>query len=408
MTAFFTIAPKTSYNKHIICGRRFYNMIKRYKHQLLWTMAILLPILTAIVLYMTHKVVPFMMDDLWYSTMLFSEEPIQNLADIIESQKWHYFNWGGRSLTHGLLQITLLLGESITDVLNVFVTFLLGTIICLVAGVSRNRQGLFLWWGSVAMLLGLNANWKMSMFWQAGAANYLYITVFILFFIWCYLRELSAIETSPAKHLPGITFWIIPLGILAGWSNENMGPTAFLLSILVMFLCQKAKHKISLWMILGSITSLVGSILVIIAPGNFVRSSSVPEAEYGLLWRCFLHCYAECKAALEFLFPVLLLLLLVLIIAKVVLKLTIGLPNLLLLTGALLSWGAMVLSPHYPDRATFGTMVLLICVILSLTRKILAERKDLSGACFAVGSLVWLRGMFFLGEFIAISWGWIK
>ena len=82
--------------------------------------------------------------------------------------------------------------------------------------------------------------------------------------------------------------------------------------------------------------------------------------------------------------------------------------NKLLLFCALLSWGAMVLSPHYPDRATFGTMVLIICVVLSLARDILKERKDLSPWLWGVTLLIWLRGMYYLGEFLALSWGWIR
>ena len=38
------------------------------------------------------------------------------------------------------------------------------------------------------MILGLNANWKMSMFWEAGAANYLYMAGFLLAFLFCYLK----------------------------------------------------------------------------------------------------------------------------------------------------------------------------------------------------------------------------
>lgn len=53
------------------------------------------------------------------------------------------------------------------------------------------------------MVLGLNANWRMSMFWQAGAANYLYITVFILLFVWCYLREVP----DEGSFLPGFGKW---------------------------------------------------------------------------------------------------------------------------------------------------------------------------------------------------------
>lgn len=374
--------------------------MQQKKNRILWAAVCILILVSAVVMYLTHRAVPFMMDDLWYATMLSSEEPITGLSDIIESQIWHYHNWGGRSLTHGILQLTLLAGEQAADVLNVAVTFLLAWVVCLASGVSGKGKRVFALWACVGMLLGLNANWKMSMFWQAGAANYLYITVFIVLFLYCYLRE--------GKSLPGICLWIIPLGILTGWSNENMGPAVFVTSLVAICFRWKEQKKVPLWMTFGSLSCLAGSILVIAAPGNFVRSARVQENNYGILWRIFLRCYAECKAAVEYLFPVLLLLAVVLFVAKGILKLTIGRKNLLLLFCALLSWGAMILSPHYPDRATFGTMVLLICVILSLTGRILEKQKELLGAVLGAGLLIWLRGMFFLGEFLAISWGWIK
>jgi hypothetical protein len=357
-------------------------------------------------MYTTHRAVPFMMDDLWYSTKLFSEEPIHNLKDIIESQIWHYNNWGGRSMTHGILQLTLLAGEKAADILNVAVTFLLSAVICLAAGIKKKGR-LFGIWAASSMLVGLNANWKMSMFWQAGAANYLYITVFIILFLYCYLREVND-ENMTSKKLPGITLWIIPLGVLAGWSNENMGPAVCIASVLVMIIVYREKKKIPVWMFLGSISCLAGSIMVVAAPGNFVRSAEVEENQYGLLWRCFLRGYAESKSLCEYLFPTLLILAAVVIIAVYALKIKPGTRNILLLITALLSWGAMILSPHYPDRASFGTMVLLICVILSCARKIVDKRRDMLFPMLAGCLLIWLRGMYFLGEFLAITWGWIK
>ena len=79
-----------------------------------------------------------------------------------------------------------------------------------------------------------------------------------------------------------------------------------------------------------------------------------------------------------------------------------------MLVCALLSWGAMILSPHYPDRASFGTMVLLICVILRLGAMAAEERKDMSVPLFAGAVFIWLRGMYYLGEYLAITWGWIR
>lgn len=405
------------------------------KRRLMWWITGVLIVVSVLVIYETHRELPFMMDDLWYSTMLSDETPIASFSDIVQSQIWHYNNWGGRSMTHGILQITLLLGEHAADILNVIMTLLLAAVICVTAQYRR----LPAFWAAMAMIQGLSANWKMSMFWQAGAANYLYITVFILTFAWCYLRELpeeskysspkraSGFRKSPAdgetacdsersgraavsapKHLWGITLWIIPLGILAGWSNENMGPAVWLLSLAVIVLAVREKRRLSPWMILGNISCLAGSVMVIAAPGNFVRSAQVESNEYGFFWQCFLRGYAESTAVTVHLFPVLLVLGFMVILCRGVLKQDLGRRNVLLLLCALLSWGAMALSPHYPDRATFGTMVLLICVTVSLAKKVLSARNDLAWMLWGMTALIWLRGMYYCGEYLAITWGWIK
>ena len=394
--------------------------MKERSRKIMWGVTGILIFVSVLIMYQTHRAVPFMMDDLWYATMLSDDTPIASFSDIIKSQIWHYNNWGGRSMTHGILQLTLLLGEHIADVLNVLMTLILSALICVV---SRHRK-LPAFWAAMAMILGLNANWKMSMFWQAGAANYLYITVFILGFAWCYLRELpdekgavaedaitadeaEAVQKVP-KPLPGIFLWIIPLGLLAGWSNENMGPAVWLLSLIVIVITVKEKRKLSLWMVIGNISCLAGSILVIAAPGNFVRSAQVESNEYGFFWQSFLRGYAESAAVAEHLFPVLLVLGFMLILYKGVLKQEVGRRNILLLLCAFLSWGAMALSPHYPDRATLGTLTLLVCVVLSLAEKVISERKDLAWPLWSMAALIWLRGMFFCGEFLAITWGWIR
>ena len=376
----------------------------------MWIATCVLMAVSLLVMYVTHRDVHFQMDDLWYSTMLFDDTPLSSFGDIVVSQIWHYNNWGGRSMTHGILQMTLLAGEHFADILNVVMTLSLASVICLVAEYRR----LTAFFAAMSMCLGLNANWKMSMFWQAGAANYLYITVFILLFAFCYLRELPEKEgdarggedgKTGGRKLPGITLWILPLGVLAGWSNENMGPTMWVLSLIVIMAALKEK-KLKLWMVLGNLACLFGSVMVIAAPGNFVRFAQATD-DKGILWKTFLRCYSECKATMEYLFPTLLLLAFMLILIKSVPEVRIGRRNGLLLFCALLSWGAMILSPHYPDRATFGTMVLLICVIISLAGKVLQRRRDLAWPLWCVSVLVWFKGMYFCCEQLGLSWGWI-
>ncbi len=81
---------------------------------------------------------------------------------------------------------------------------------------------------------------------------------------------------------------------------------------------------------------------------------------------------------------------------------------MLLLLGALLSWGAMILSPHYPDRAAFGTMILLICAILSMAGKIVDRQKENAWMYYGCAVLIWLRGMYFLVKYLGLCWGWIR
>ena len=355
--------------------------MKDKKERILYGVSAVIMLVSVVVLYITHRAVPFMMDDLWYSTMLSSKEPITSLGDIVESQIWHYHNWGGRSMTHGMLQMILLAGEGVADILNVLVTLLLAWMICVVAG----KKNLPFFLAAFGMLFGLNANWKMSMFWQSGLVNYVYSTAWILLFLWPYLR---AADEPEKKALAGVTFWIMPLGIMSGWSNENMGPSCFVLAMLVIgYRKLLQKKKIPLWMLLGALTSLVGSVLVVIAPGNFVRSSAIEKK--CLLDTLIERVFSMFQAGMDFLFPVCVLLVVLLLIYCIHFREKLRPGEILLLVGMVLSYGAMVLSPHYPDRATFGTMVLGICLIVSLLEGILQKCPAIQKFTSPMTASVW-------------------
>lgn len=369
--------------------------------------SIILFVISAFVVYIVNHYVPFMMDDEWYSTLLYSDEKINSLSDIVRAQVWHWHNWGGRSITHGLLQLILMCGESFADVLNTVFLFILSMTILQVSGITAkevkfNPTYIFAAYG---LVLGLCANWKMSMFWQSGAANYLYITVFILLFIFCYLRE---IETG-AKPLKGITLWMIPLAVMAGWSNENMGPVCFIVSVIVIagLYLKREKNRIKPWMIEGSILSLAGSIMCIVAPGNFVRSREA-YSDIGFIWKLFLRCYYECTAVLKYQILTVTVLAFVLIVSIFICKISLTFSEKILLLSAFLSWGAMFLSPHYPDRATFGTMCLLICVIISRTALIIRQKKEATAPLFLGMCVIWLKGMYDLLDFLANVFYWIR
>lgn len=396
-------ADVREWKKRQVCGmKRFMGNLLRSKNAQRIVAAVL-TLLSLLVLYKANVEMPFKMDDDWYGTNLVTGAPLSGIRDIWESQVWHFFHWGGRSMAHGQLQLVLLAGSAAADVMNVCVTVLLTALICVLADTKDWFHGLF----TFGLLIILNANWSQTLLWQSGAANYLYMTSWILLFLLCYFRTL---ENPQKKELPGITFWIASLGLLAGWSNENMGPAVWIGTLLVIFFVWKEKKKIYPWMLVGNLFCLAGCGLLILAPGNFVRNTEAAGQTGGMgaLWRAFLRGFSVANGLFYYLLDAFLLVAFFLFVYCFVLGKKLRRTDQLCLLMAVLSWGAMVLSPHYPDRAAFGTMVLCIVPVVHMFAQMQREKETLRLPAYGVVLFVWLGGMFPLCTYICQMIGWIK
>ena len=328
----------------------------------------LLSVAAVCMLFAANVKVPFMMDDFWYSTNLATDEPLTGFGDVIESQVWHYLNWGGRSITHAFLQLSLMCGERGADIINTLMTLVLVLEMSYLARLisPKKKPGDD---GSLsdkislpAMMLGLLIaccpNFRMSMLWQAGCANYVYSSVWILAFYIVYLRALD----PGKKDIPASGLFMIPLGLITGWSTENMGPSAFLIAAAITYIAYKegsVKGSRLVQMIEGAFFALVGSVICILAPGNFIRKSDSAEDLALTLPDRLLQML---KGLGAYMFPALLILAAAYILYRKHSEEKLSKGFLLLLAGSVLSYGAMIVSPHYPDRAAFGTCVLIeIC-----------------------------------------------
>ena len=305
--------------------------------------------------FVLHRATPFMKDDFWYSTNLVTGEKTSSLPDILQSMVWHYFNWGGRVFNHAVLQAVLATGEFWADVLNVMATVLLGVIICFLA--KTKNPLLFL--GAEAMLISFNASIHFSMYWESGSANYLYSSSWVLFYVFVILRSLD----DDAKKLKGISVWILPLALVAGWSTENMGPSCFLLTVFVILFLWLKKRKIDLFLVEGAVLTLIGSAALILAPGNFVRNQFTEDLPPLALIKSRLMEFIF--ASSNYLFPVFLLSVILLVTELTVFREELQIRNIALFAFACVAQGGMILSPTYPQRASFGIMCALIAYILA-------------------------------------------
>jgi len=129
-----------------------------------------------------------------------------------------------------------------------------------------------------------------------------------------------------------------------------------------------------IWMIEGVISIFAGSVMCIAAPGNFIRKNDSSEDLSLSLSERILQML---KGIGEYLFPALLILAVTYLVYRSVLNKRLSDEVRIILICAALSYAAMILSPHYPDRAAFGTCVLIEICSVSMMKDIASEKGRL-------------------------------
>lgn len=330
-----------------------------------------------------HRITPFINDDLWYATNLTTGEPITGIMDILQSQKWHYNNWGGRIVNHTVLQAVLSLGEFGADIANILATIVLGIVIC----VLSQCRNLFFFLFCESLIVSFNPSIFYSMYWESGSVNYLYSSSWILLYLFVVLRELKEEE----RALKGIAFWIIPLAFIAGMSNENMSPSCFAATAFVIIYLYRVKKKVAFALWEGAFITLLGSIFLIFAPGNFVRGQFVEDMS--LIKVILNRSQNFLTSSCNYLFPSFLMASILLTVEIAIFGHKLSIYRLCLLGFAVTAHLAMFLSPTYPQRASFGIMCVLIAFILLSLKEIVDIHKKYSNIILVIAASIYLHSM---------------
>ena len=216
------------------------------------------------IMFALNHLMPLHRDDYDYSLIWQTTQHVENFSDVIESTWRHYFLHGGRAVTVFWLNLFLWLGKFPFDIANA----ILFTALVILIYVHARREikfdepiilaatGLLTWlslphFGEVAV-------------WKSGSTVYLWSAVPALIFLLPYNLKLA----DRLKSFPSPIIFL--LGLLAGCSVENLGVTVTLLSGAITFYLYK-KNISESWLAVGAVGSLTGLIILLAAPGNFVR-----------------------------------------------------------------------------------------------------------------------------------------
>ncbi len=226
-------------------------------------------ILTGTFLFMLllNFLMPLHRDDYDYMLVWGTERHIASLADVGESLWRHYLTHGGRMVAYAPYLTLLWIGKSWFNLANALVYTLFLVMLCMHAARSTHvlhETKLFLA-AFVLMWLSFPHYGEVAV-WAAGAVGYLWMGfVASVFFLPYNLYAAGKIH-------PGMFFALgmFPLGILAGWSMENLGVTVALFSLLYSIWMWR-KKRFSLWMASGAAGAFLGLGGLLLAPGNFAR-----------------------------------------------------------------------------------------------------------------------------------------
>ena len=214
---------------------------------------------------------PLHRDDYDYLMVWKTGVPIASLSDVLSSGVQHYLLHGGRTVTVFCLQLFLWLGKTAFDIANALMFLALVVLVTMHARRSLTfwhapgllaTAGLLLWlalphFGEVAV-------------WKSGSTVYLWSAVPAFLFLLPYNLTLKTLgDRQRARHAWAILPMFL-LGVLAGWSIENLAVTVTLLA-LGCTLYARRHGAFAPWMLTGAVGALAGLIGLIVAPGNYVR-----------------------------------------------------------------------------------------------------------------------------------------
>lgn len=197
---------------------------------------------------------PICSDDYSYSYNWVTKEKVKSFSDIWDTLCYHYMNWGGRMVAHGLAQIFLAIGKTWFNIANTICYLTTVFLICVIGRSYSIKPyvilAVTLWW-----ILPVPGS---SIFWLTGSCNYLWSAMFTTAWLVALLGKNTKIQISS-----------LCVALFAGNSHEGISICILFAIIMYTTLNRRLlKNKIY---ICSVILYALGSATNILAPGNFVR-----------------------------------------------------------------------------------------------------------------------------------------
>lgn len=321
----------------------------------------------------------------WYTPIHSDDYRYYLLGLSFDAHLQHYMNWSGRIVADYASAFLLA-----TESRFVISSMTAGAVIVFCYFIVKTPTGTLKWGKNDTLIFTLifltfwiaNPNIGEVVFWVVGSANYLWTNLFVVAWIW----NLYRIQIQQEQRTQ-ITMLL--LGILAGCSNESVAPFVVGLSLLALVYDLWKYNRLNLNKSLYFVSVLLGAVVLIFSPGNFIRAHGSHQVWYDkpLIEKLIIHLsnrFFNHLALIWISYVVLALLAIILLFCWKkkfrFSKFNLNMIVVMLLTGIGTSL-IMVAAPSYPDRVMMSTFMFILLAISFLARELAntANRNVISG-----------------------------
>lgn len=298
-------------------------------------------------------------DDFVYMHVWEGGRKISSISDILLFQYNHFYFWGGRIVAHSILQFLFLVGKPYSSILNAFAFFYLAWILYSIVSEEKNLP---LYCITLGLLFYFIPSRSDVLLWNTGFANYIWAPLILFIVAKPFLKSVkNEYNYSVIK--------ILPLCLFAGWTNENMAPTLVIYILFSIIFIAKTTKTVDKYKLISLLLTTLGCLLLILAPGNFVRSSTTWN---GLISTVVYRIHTQLFSWSDWLFlPMVLFIVLRYCNYRMTKRIVIN--NYF--SWSLIIWYVssiliFIASPAYPQRAATGPFCILLILIIHECEKL--------------------------------------
>lgn len=335
----------------------------------------------AVMLVLNHFT-PYLADDFTFSYSFADRDVLSSPFILLRSLYYHYMEWSGRVVVKFFAQLFTIPPKWVFDVCNAAMFALLGWVLCRLGNVQQKQSALSLGFAFLSLWL-VSPVFGQTNLWMCGSCNNLWSTAGCMAFL---LPWRTLFAKTPAHYNAPLLFIG---GVFAGWLYENTSAGMLAAMALCLVWQLLRKRPLPRWALAAFAGSCIGYLLLILAPGNSVRTDDSAGVITASVWVYVLRIQKAVLILFRHGWPLLLAFVVLAVMVQRSQKSWQALvwPGILFVSG-LAAHFAMALSPVYYLRSTHGpfaffTAACCACLV-QLPRG--SARRALCAVCMAAGA----------------------